>query len=177
MNNEHQHSFLANSSIETQIWNYIDGLSNDNEKRAVETMISGNENWQTKYKELLEVHQLMQAAEVEQPSLRFTKNVMEEIAKYSIAPATKKYINHKIIWSIALFFIITIAGLVIYSVGQSNPSAPEALTISGIDFSKIDYSSWFTNKFVMVFMMVNVVLGLMLVDRILLNRKRKLKNT
>ena len=70
--------------------------------------------WKNKYHELLDVHQLMKTSGLEQPSMRFTKNVLEEIAKLHIAPATKNYINNKIIWGIGAFFITLIAGFIVY---------------------------------------------------------------
>jgi hypothetical protein len=72
-------------------------------------LLQNNLEWKNKYHELMEIHQLMNAAELEHPSMRFTKNVMEKIAQYHIAPATKNYINKKIIWGIAGFFFTLIA--------------------------------------------------------------------
>ena len=51
----------------------------------------------------MNVHQLMTGSELEAPSMRFTVNVMDEIAHYQIAPATKSYINKNIIRGIGGF--------------------------------------------------------------------------
>lgn len=158
---------------EQRIWEYIDGVSDTAEKNAVEKLIAENLEWRRLYQELLEVNTLVQDTELEAPSLRFSKNVMEEIAKLNIAPATKKYINNKIIWGIAIFFIASITGFLVYGIGQIDWSAA-ANTGSNwpVDFSNVDYSKMFNSSFMNIFMMVNVVLGLMLVDRYL-NKKRK----
>jgi hypothetical protein len=42
-------------------------------------MIETNLEWKNKYHELIEIHQVLNAAELEQPSMRFTKNVMEKL--------------------------------------------------------------------------------------------------
>ena len=68
-------------NIEQQLWSYIDGLSSAEERSAIQKMIETNLEWKNKYHELIEMHQLLNAVELEQPSMRFTKNVMEEIAK------------------------------------------------------------------------------------------------
>jgi hypothetical protein len=47
---------------------------------CIETLIQENKEWRALYHELLQVHQALTGTELEQPSLRFTKNVMEEIA-------------------------------------------------------------------------------------------------
>jgi hypothetical protein len=158
------------ADMEIRIWEYIDGVSE--ETTVIEKLIAENREWKAKYAELLDVHSLMQEAELEEPSLRFTKNVMEQIAKLQIAPATKKYINTKIIWGIAAFFITVITGFLIYGFYQVDWSDGNSSSPVGIDFTGINYSPMFNNTFVNLFMMLNIVLGLMLLDRFL-NMKRK----
>lgn len=162
--------------METRLWEYIDGISDAAEKSIIEQLIADNAAWRAKYSELLEVHNMLDLTELEQPSLRFTKNVMEEIAKYKIAPATKTYINNKIIWSIGLFFITLIAGLLVYSIAQVDWSVGGNTKNSiNVDFTAVDYSPIFSNTFVNIFMMANVILGLMLLDRVLQKKKETLQ--
>lgn len=157
--------------MEARLWDYIDGISK--EPSVIEKLIVENAEWRSTYTELLEVHSLVQATELEEPSLRFTKNVMEEIIRTQIAPAAKKYINTKIIWGIAAFFITVIAGFLVYGFSQVNWAAGNSNSSPvGIDFTRVDYSAMFNNNFINLFMMLNVVLGLMLLDRYL-NMKRK----
>ena len=163
--------------IEIRLWEYMDGLGSPEEQSAIEKLIAENTEWRAKYHELLEVHRLIDATELEQPSLRFTKNVMEEIARYQIAPATREYINKKIIWGIAAFFLTVIAAFVIYGIAQIDWSAGGGSKgIGGVDLTRVDYSRVFNNTFVNIFMMLNVVLGLMLFDRYLTHKKRQLLN-
>jgi hypothetical protein len=165
------------NEIEARLWTYIDGLSEEGEAATVRTLIEENAAWRVKYHELLEVHSLIGATELEQPSLRFTMNVMDQIAKYQIQPAAKAYINKKVIWGIGLFFMITIIGFLVYGFSQMDWSkASDSKSSFGIDFNKVDYSQMFNNNFVNIFMMLNVVLGLMLLDRYLNKRKKDLLN-
>lgn len=159
-------------NIEQQLWSYIDGVSSTEERTAVEKLLQSNLEWKNKYHELLEMHQLINSTELEQPSMRFTKNVMEEIAKLHIAPATKNYINKKIIWGIAGFFLTLIGVFVIYGFAQIdwNTQPDSKYTV---DFSQIDFAKIFNNNFVNGFMMINVLLGLVLLDRVLANKRKK----
>src|SRR5882757_8926516 len=91
--------------MEQRLWDYIDGLSSNTEKAAIQLLIEDNIEWQRKYHELLQVHELMNGSELEAPSLRFSKNVMEEIARSQIAPAAGTYINKNIIRGIFAFFL------------------------------------------------------------------------
>jgi len=165
---------LGDGGFDDRLWEFIDGQSSIEEVSAIEKLIETNKQWKEKYHELLELHQLVQSSALEEPSLRFTKNVMEEIAKYQIAPAAKAYINNKIIWGIGIFFITLIIGFLIYGFGQVDWNADSDNKLP-IDISKVDYSKFFNNTYVNVFMMINVVLGLMLLDRYLAAKKKKLQ--
>lgn len=158
--------------IEEQLWSYIDGFSSEEERSSIEKLLQNNVEWKNKYHELLDAHQLIKSAELEQPSMRFTKNVMEQIAKYQIAPATKTYINKRIIWSIGAFFITMIVGFLIYGFGQINWNVSGDTKLP-VDLSKIDYSKIFKNSYVNIFMMINVLIGLVLLDRVLANKRKK----
>lgn len=160
-------------TIEERLWEYIDGMSTPEERTVIDQLIKADEEWRAKYGELMEVHQLMQSSELEEPSLRFTKNVMEEIALLKIAPAAKTYINKKIIWGIAIFFITIIVGFLIYGVGQIQWNSASD-TPFPVDLSNIDLSKMFNNTYINVFMMLNMILGLFLLDRYLTNKRKKI---
>jgi hypothetical protein len=166
----------VDEGLEVRLWEYIDGVSNEAEKSAIEKLIAENAEWKAKYHALLEVHQSLNLVELEEPSLRFTKNVMEEIARYQIAPATKTYINSKIVWGIGLFFITMIVGFLVYGFAQIDwTAAGETKNPLGVDLTKVDYSEMFNNNLMNGVMMLNVILGLFLFDRYLSNKNKKLK--
>ncbi|WP_431214887.1 anti-sigma factor family protein [Puia sp. P3] len=160
--------------MEDRLWNYIDGGCSPAEKSAIETLIATNREWQEKYRELLNIHQLLNASELEAPSMRFTKNVMEEIARYQIAPATKSYINKNVIRGIGAFFLTMIAGLLAFvfsqfkwsSGSQSSNSIklPSANDLGLDQLNRIDYSKTFNSTWVIGFMLVLVVMSWMLLD-------------
>lgn len=160
--------------IEERLWNYIDGTGAAAERYAIEKLLHDNSEWKAKYHELLEVNKMLQSSELEEPSMRFTKNVMEEIAKLHIAPATKTYINKKIIWGISIFFITLVVGFLVYGFGQVDWTASGDSTISE-NLNKVNFSKFFNNSYVNVFMMINVILGLFLLDRYLANKRKKFR--
>lgn len=171
-----QRNPLQNEGMEERLWDYIDGLSSTAEKSFIEELLATQEAWREKYKELLETHQLMQTAiELDEPSMRFTQNVMEEITRLQIAPATKNYIDKRIIYGIAAFFIVMLGGLLVYTLGSVNWAASEPSSTGKMinDYtSKFDWSKMFNNTYTTLFMIVNAVLGLMLLD-MYLNKKKK----
>ncbi len=164
---------MPEEEMEIQLWAYIDEQQTGPQRSATELLIAENNLWKEKYSQLLQVHQSLNLVEMEEPSLRFTRNVMEEIARLQITPATKQYINSKVIWGIAAFFITVITGFLIYAIAQIDWSAPGQVNSGVLDkISTADYSKIFSNTFVNAFMVVNVLLGLTLFDRYLNNKKK-----
>jgi hypothetical protein len=172
--NTNLNTSLEDDGIEGRLWEYIDGSGSVEERSVIEKLLAENQQWKDKYRELLEVHQLVQTSSLEEPSMRFTKNVMEEIAKYHIAPATRTYIDKKIIWGIGIFFITLIIGFLVYGFSQVNWSTDAGDSGRIVDVTNVDYSKFFNNTYVNVFMGINVILGLMLLDRFLASKKKQI---
>jgi hypothetical protein len=165
---------------EERLWSYIDGTCDTPEKSAIEKLIDENLEWRQKYQELLLVHELINGSELEVPSMRFTKNVMEEIAKYQVAPAAKNYIDKKIIYGIGTFFLTMIVGILIYAfaqihfTGTGNPGSSEI--ISKYNPGNVEWAKYFSSTSVYVFLLVNVVLGFVFFDKYLQNKKMQSKH-
>lgn len=156
-------------NMEERLWEYIDGACPAEDRLFIEQLIADNQEWRTKYQELLQLQDLMaHHLELDDPSMRFTQNIMEAISKEHIAPAAKTYINKRIIWGVAGFFMVSIVGLLIVGIAQVNWSADSTdsslINLNKIDFNKIDVSKFFNSTSSSIFMMINVVLGLMLLD-------------
>ena len=164
----------GNSRMEERLWDYIDGLCQKDEKELIGKLLKEDQAWKAKYEELIKVQDWLQMAETEQPSLRFTKNVMEEIARTQISPAAHQYINNRIIWGIGFFFIAMLVGILIYGFGQMLSSPGEASTVSK-NIGKLDFSKFFNNNLINVLMMINVVIGLFLLDNYLSNKRKQFK--
>ena len=162
--------------MEERLWNYIDGLAPSDEQSVIARLVENDAAWKAKYHELLEISNLLHQSTLEAPSLRFTRNVMEEIARQQIAPAAKKYINQKIIWGLSLFFITILAGFLIYGFGQtdwSQSSGNSTLSKQLNNIKGIDFSQFFNNTWMNVLIMINVVLGLFLLDNYLGNKRKQ----
>lgn len=162
-------------NIEERLWNYIDGTAGADEKTMIEKLLENDAEWKAKYNELFQVNEMLKSSELEAPSLRFTKNVMEEIAKLHIAPATRTYINNKIIWGIGFFFIALIVGFLIYGFGQMTFTSSGEESAITKNLNKIDFSKFFSNTWVNAFMMINIILGLFLLDNYFTNKRKEFR--
>ncbi len=166
----------THEQIEQHIWDYIDGLSTPEEKQMVEKLLQTDQQWMTVYNELKGFNEMIGSADIiDQPSLRFTRNVMEEVAKYKVAPPSSSYINKKIIFGIAAFFILTIVGFVIYGISFIDMSAPGTLKLpdTGVSQWKFDFSKLFNSNVMNAFLLLDTIAGLMLLDRYLRRKNER----
>jgi len=170
-------------TIEDRLWEYIDGISS--ERSAIENLLATNREWQHKYQELLNVHQLLNDSELDAPSMRFTKNVMEEIARHHVAPAARTYINKNIIRSIGAFFLTLIVGFIVWIFAHVSWGAGDNNTSSllntkpdlGLDkplsnINNLDYSKAINGTWLSLFMLISVIMGFVLLDMYLQRKKR-----
>ncbi|HEX6191253.1 MAG TPA: hypothetical protein VFZ42_02765 [Chitinophagaceae bacterium] len=162
---------------EERLWEYIDGYASVEEKTVIEKLLQTDSAWKQAYQELLEVNTILHNSELEAPSLRFSKNVMEEISRLQIAPATRTYINNRIIWGLGIFFVTLILGFIGYGIGQTKWSTDPTSSSSVIDkLGQIDFSNFFNNTWINAFMMINVILGLFLLDNYLSNKRKEYRS-
>jgi len=166
--------------MEQRLWDFIDGLDTAAERSFIEKLLAEDRAWQSKYQELLKIQQSLTGSDLDAPSMRFTKNVMEEIARHQIAPATKSYINKYIIRSIGAFFLLMIGSIFIYLLGQfkgSGTTPSSSVSPYGQELqnslTRFDWGKVFSSPFMSVFMMINVILGLVLLDMYLRRKKQQ----
>ncbi|MBL7732582.1 MAG: hypothetical protein JNM88_15505 [Chitinophagaceae bacterium] len=159
------------NNMEERLWQFIDGSASADEKTVISELLEKEAAWKEKYHELLEIHQLVNATELESPSMRFTKNVMEQITRQHIAPATRTYINNRIIWGLGFFFIALLISMLVYGFGQTTFSSGSDNNISQ-QLDKVNISRFFSNNWINAFMFINVVIGLILLDHYFSTRKK-----
>lgn len=161
--------------MEQRLWEYIDGVCSAEDSVVIKQLISTNKEWLLRYNELIAINAFLKERDLEMPSLRFTKNVMEEIAQYHVAPATKTYINKNIIRGLTIFFLLMISGLMIYLFGQVHwANSYPGNTAPGfkLDIDKMHLNKIANNYSTNIFIGINVILGLFLIDKYLEQKKK-----
>jgi len=151
------------SSVEEQIWNYIDGNCTAEEQQSISMLIEQDDAYRTKYLEILKLDQEFAAMELDEPPMAFTYNVMEAIRAEHAQKPLKATINNTLIKGLLLFFVFIIAALLIVALSSINWSAgaPAAATPA---FKLPDLSKYFTGPVLKGFLFFDVVLGLFLFD-------------
>jgi len=160
--------------MESRLWDYIDGQSDLGEKAAVEQLIATNPEWSEKFRELVDIHQLAGYLSLENPPMRFGKAVMEQISGLSVARASRSYINKGVIRGIMAFFMVMILGLLIWGLAGIDwtQKVPEK-DISRFNPVNISWDRIFSHSNVQIFILLDVMLGLMLLDMYLRRARRR----
>lgn len=167
---------MNNEQIEQKLWEYIDGLSTEEDEASIKRLLHADPEWKLKYNELLELNRILHISELEQPSMRFAQNVMEEIVKQHIAPATKTYINKKIIYGIGGFLLTMLLGLIVYFIANLDLQQRSASSSFSEEMGRINWSELLNSSYTNIFLLATLVLGLMLLDRYINIKKEELKN-
>ncbi len=158
-------------NIEERMQQYLDGQVTTEERSYIEEMISTNSKWSRLYEELSEVHRLLSNnLEPIEPSMRFTKNIMEEIAGLDIAKPIRLRQNPwifriagGILGAILLGILVHLFSLADFtSEGSGNRwRLPE------ISIPEVKWTSYLSGGFSLALLMICTVLGLLLLDTFL----------
>ena len=159
------------NSIEEKLWAYIDGNCTGDEQKAISALIAGDEVYRLKYEELLALNNEFSSMELDEPPMAFTYNVIEAIRTEQARQPLKAAVNKRIILGITLFFMVTIAALIVAVSANINWSA---IGGSAIDIKLPKVKNYLTAPVVEGFLFFDVILGLFLFDHYL-RRKNHLK--
>ena len=162
--------------MEARIWAYLDGDCPETEKREIENLISNHMEWKKAYEEALSLQASIFEFGLDEPSMSFTRNVMEEVGRLQINPAARKYINNNVIRAIWGFFGIALASLLVYTISQMEPSTETPKSVVLDTIRDADYSIFSSQGFLTGFILVNGILLLLLLDGYLRKKKENYKH-
>ena len=167
------------NNIEEQLWNYIDGTCTADEQEAISKLIAADEAVRLKYNELLALNTEFAAMELDEPPMAFTYNVIEAIRTEQAQVPLKAAINKRIIMGIAIFFVITLTGFLVYAFTKMDFTAMGSVKIGvkmPANFKMPEVSTHFSKPLVEGFMFFDVVLSLFLFDAWLRRKKNAQTN-
>ncbi|MES2702169.1 MAG: hypothetical protein V4649_05995 [Bacteroidota bacterium] len=158
-------------SIEMQLWDYIDGHCTPADAIRIAQLIATDEVWRQHYETLSEVHAATaHSMETEQPSLRFSKNVMDAISKAEVAPAAVRYINTRVIKGIAAAVLAVIGSVLGYALLHTDWTVTRSTT--SINLPNMHAADLLNSGYFNMLIAVNVVLGLVILDKVLRGKAR-----
>jgi hypothetical protein len=149
------------STIEEQLWNYIDGNCSADEKATVEARLATDLQYKGLYNELLALNNEINKVDLDEPSMSFIRNVMEQVNLELKPVALKTKVNNRLINIIGAFFIVTLVFLVGYAFATSKNTFT-------FELPKLDNSFNFgtvNNKIAInIFLFIDAILALVYLD-------------
>jgi hypothetical protein len=152
-------------TIEEEIWAYIDGTCNPREKESIAIKIASDNNYAVTYKELLKLNELMLSNDLEEPSMSFSRNVMEAVALEVAPKKLKTKVDNRIILGIGAFFSLSILSLLVYAIAVSDISTSD-FQMPRLDVN-INFSQYLTPGLMKIFLFFDLMLALVYFDRLL----------
>lgn len=155
------------NTIEERLWNYIDGNCSVAENAEIEAKIAGDLQYCSIYKELLAVQSQLNLLDFEEPSMSFSRNVMDKVNLELKPVALKTKVDQRIIYGIGGFFLLAIVAILGYAIAMADFSLN--FKLPQINFSLYE-GKLINSTSIKIFVMLDVVLALLYVDSFL--RKR-----
>ncbi|MEL6720048.1 MAG: hypothetical protein AAFP82_15150 [Bacteroidota bacterium] len=151
---------------EELLWKYIEGNCTDAEQMAVKQALEDDVDLKKEWLERKILHQMMEKQELESPSMRFTKNVMESLPKLSNYAITSKQLRP--------FFLVifgSLLAIVLLSVSTEAPPPIEDSPIKQLVPNGEAISSFFLqDQLLFVGLALGAVAILLLIDQVMQRR-------
>ena len=114
------------NNIEKEVWSYLDGTCTPQERIRIERCIIEDPAYTAMYEELVDLDLQLTKLDFEEPSMSFTRNVMDSIHGLPAPGSLRSIIDKRIIYGIAAFFgltFIVLFGVLVYSTDWSESSS------------------------------------------------------
>lgn len=160
------------NTVDKDIWNYIDGTCTAAERLRIEKLIAEDPAYETAYNEYLALDAELLKMDVEEPSMSFTRNVMETIKTEPVPGSLKSLIDKRIIYGISAFFILTFTVALAVLLVSVNWSQSSENWFSQIKMPSVNIDNILDTKYITAFYFADMVLALYILDTFL--RKRLL---
>ena len=152
------------NTIEQQLWDYIDGNLDAAEAKSIEEKINTNAEIKLQYEELLSLNIAFGKIELDEPSMSFTRNVMESVSLAPAPVALKTKVNTRIIYGIGGFFILSLVTLLGYALFNIDFTTTDFDLKLNADFN---WEKYISPTVLYSFLFADLVIGLIFIDYLL----------
>jgi hypothetical protein len=159
--------------IEKRIWDYLDGTDTAEQRELTGQLIKSDPLYRQVYNECNSFNSLVSAIDQEEPSMGFSRNVMERINLEPAHASFKSLIDRRIIFGIAGFFLFTITALLVVLFYQIDWTQTTGFKTPEFTMPAIDPAKYLNSTFINTFFFVDIIIGLYLLDGFL---RKKLKS-
>lgn len=157
--------------IEQRIWDLLDGNATGEERTLTEQLIESNPDYRKVYEEFKSFNSLVSTVELDEPSMSFCRNVMDQIQMEPVSRSVKSLIDKRIIYGIMTFFLLTITILLGFLLSQIDWSQPTGLEKLEYKFPVVNIFKSLNDTLINIFFFSYIIIGLYFLDGFL---RRKL---
>ncbi len=158
--------------IEQRIWDYLDGTDTPQQRGLTEQLIKSDPLYRQVYDECKSFNNLLSATDQDEPSMAFTRNVMERIDMEPLPASVKSLIDKRIIFGIAAFFLFTITALLGVLFYQIDWTQATGFKMPEFAMPAMDTSKYLNSSYINAFLFIDIIIGLYLFDGFLRKRLR-----
>lgn len=161
-------------TIQKDLQDYMDGLCSPQKATEIENKLMTNTDWQMEFETLSELDSLLKSpGQMMEPSVRFTKNVMESIEGFHVAKPASAYLNKWIFYIISGLLGASLIAIFGVSIAQIDWSTETASTFP---LPTYNWDGLYSNKVLQAAIMANIILGFVLIETAV-SRKNKERHT
>ncbi len=158
------------NNIEERLWSYIDGTCSGDERLAIERLLAADPEIKAKYNDMVAFEaELANNLEVDEPSMAFTYNVIEQIRAEQALKPLKARVDERIITGIAAFFVIVICAGLLFTLSAIDWSTGGNVTAFQQQTQK--FTNIFEGQGMNLFLLFDLMLALYFADSWLRGRK------
>lgn len=155
------------NKIEQHIWDYLDGTCSEQEKMQIAELIDKNPAYQTAYNELKNLHAELKNIELDEPSMAFTRNVMNQVNILPVPGSIRSLVDKRIIYGIGGFFLLAILILLAFAFSMVDWTRPADAAIATFNLPQVYFSPSLNSTLIRSFIFADLIVGLYFLDSIL----------
>lgn len=156
--------------IEQRIWDFLDGIGTDQERKLTEQLIESDADYRKVYEKLKSFNSLVSTVELDEPSMSFARNVMDKINLKPNPVLVGSLIDKRVIYGIAAFFLLSITVMLGLLFSQMDWSQSGVFGIREYTLLVIDTSKYLNKTLINIFFFSDIILGLYFLDGFFRNR-------
>jgi len=152
------------NNLEQRIWDHLDGAGTEEEREFTKQKINSDPEFRIVYEELCSIHLSISSLDLDEPSMSFSRNIMEKIQMEPVPGLEKSLIDKRIIYGITAFFLITITallGVVFYQIDWTQQSG---MYMPEYKLPEFDMSKYVNSTTINIFFFVDIIIALYLFD-------------
>ena len=153
--------------IEQQIWDYLDGICSEHERKKIALLIETDPEYRVVYADLKNLHRDLGQMELDEPSMSFTRNVMDQVTPLPVPGSIRSLIDKRIIYGIAGFFLLSIVLLLTLVFSQIDWSQQASAALPEFKMPQVNYRSLMDSTYLRMFFFADLILGLYILDSVM----------